>query len=207
MALYTHDFTGPQAPQGRKQRIVLSPCDTQGNQGPQGECGFHKTMQQISNRAQSRSRASCSPAPFSFQGADTGESLFKPRCAGGHINPLPSAQGSHPRFLMALTTDFVLPSASTVALPPCSQPCPLSAGHPRGEQACRGNGGHRRAQIPCPPVQAGPRQGTSTCSRSPLCWEAETLPQGIHRWVVKPGTSLMQAVSAPRGAGTRAAVN
>lgn len=63
VALHTHDRTGPQATQGRKQRASIIPMLQTGKARPRGENGFRKATQLISNGARSRSHASCFPAP------------------------------------------------------------------------------------------------------------------------------------------------
>lgn len=76
-------------------------------------------------------------------------------------------------------TDPILPFASTASLPTCSQLCVLPTGHPRGEQAHHRGRGGRHAQIPSPPVQTGPGQGTAVSTS--LLW--------ARQWGLSTGSS------------------
>lgn len=135
---------------------------------------FLKVTQLISNGARSRSQASWfQPHILSIQGTDMRENLVKPRHAP-HM--WQDAMSTHLFCLVVPTplldnpnhTGPILPFASTASLPTCSQLYILSTGHPRGEQAHHGSRGGGHAQIPSPPVQNGPGQGTSISMRFPV---------------------------------------
>lgn len=150
------------------KRPVFSPCYNQNR-----EVAFPRT-QLLSDRDRPGSQPSCFPAPLSFQlkkqkylKAYSNSDMTHTCDRRSHQSTL-YMQGSQPLCLMALTTQTPFPFASTESLPPCSQLCLLSTGHPRGEQACWRCTGGGTTQIPSPPVQAGPRQGTSISTRSTL---------------------------------------
>lgn len=162
-------------PQGGSRELVASLCYRWGNEIPEQGHGFSKAMQLISNGARSRSQASWLPTPYVFNSRD--RLRKKPvqilACpihgAGGQVN-LSLTQWSQPLWWTSFL--FCLHSVSAYLLTVCV----LSTGHPRGQQAHRGHWGGRCAQIPSPPVQGGPGQGTSVFTGSlwDRQWELST---------------------------------
>ena len=162
-------------PQGGSRGPVASPCYRWGNEIPEQGHGFAKAMQLISNGARSRSQASRLPAPYVFNSRDRHrrkpvQILMCPtHGAGGHVNLSPTQWSQ----LLCLASFLLLSPQHLCHL---LTVCVLSTGHPRGQQTRRGHWGGRRAQIPSPPVQGGPGQGTSVFTESlwDRQWELST---------------------------------